>query len=303
MNCICQASQAAGTGALDAFALVRSGCPALREILVPEQLWPEFEEWHRRPLDSSHHQSMLLLAMRRGYLAQTISPVHRFLLRDGAIRSEVTKHYLADLQERWMMALDPVRRHQRFRSFSGKLAELQVADWLDHMGWTIDGLEALGAASDIEATPPADATKITCEVKLIGVEDADFSMIVDGFNGVSTTRTYSPYAAANYLIFKAYEAAHQLLHVGSRRVAIVVVEGLSWHKFEAQLQGRWIDWAEPKFVDSHDWDAFMEKQQSRYPHLAADLVETLHGVDALWILKREHGCVLSRELVQGLRSA
>src|SRR5262249_42079873 len=67
-------------GLLETFAAVRSRCPALHQILVPDEVWPDFQQWHCQPADKvDFHQSILLLAMERGHLHRVTSAVHRYL--------------------------------------------------------------------------------------------------------------------------------------------------------------------------------------------------------------------------------
>src|SRR5919198_1301594 len=71
-------------GLLETFAAVRSRCPALHQILVPDEVWPDFQQWHRQPADKvDFHQSILLLAMERGHLYRVTSAVHRYLITAG----------------------------------------------------------------------------------------------------------------------------------------------------------------------------------------------------------------------------
>jgi len=46
---------------------------------------------------------------------------------------------------------DPLERHQKSRIFNGLVVELQFAEWLETLGWTIVGLEAFRDGPDIEA--------------------------------------------------------------------------------------------------------------------------------------------------------
>lgn len=84
-----------------------------------------------------------------------------------------------------------LERHRKARIFTGRLAELQVAEWLELNGWTVSGLEALGAAHDIQAIAPGAHTTTSIEVKTIGVEDVDFEMIVASLKGTPSRRVFS----------------------------------------------------------------------------------------------------------------
>lgn len=108
-----------------------------------------------------------------------------------------------------MLGSEAAERHRRGRTFEGRVAELQCADWLETQSYQIVNLEALGGAVDIEAVSP-DGSPTAFEVKFIGIQDADFSMIQRSLEGDAEPYTVSPYTAINYLLFRAYEAAKQL---------------------------------------------------------------------------------------------
>lgn len=293
-ECACRQPAPDGSVALESFARVRSRCPALRQLLVPDDLWPEFAQWHREIDDVAWHRSSLLLAWERGTLGRVISAVHRFLIRDGQLRQETVAQYRQDLRETWMLASEPTQRHRRSRAFAGKLAELQFGEWLEAQGWAVSGLEAIGAKTDIEASSSENPATAALEVKLIGVEDADFAAIVRSLANQPSVHWVSPYDAANYLVFRAYEAACQLRHVESRRIAVVAIEELTWHRFAPQIDGGWIDWEHPSFFDrtsgaTGEWEFFLESRNSQHPDLPGDLAQTLRRLDELWILVRSEG--------------
>ena len=151
----CSCSQRQGRvseGSLEIFAAVRSRCPALHRIFVPDEVWPSFQQWHRQPDLIARHRSILLLAMERDHLGRATSAGHRYLMTAGLPRSDVRQQYLRDLRERWMLYPDPIERHQKSRMFLGRLVELQCAEWLELQGWTVSGLEALREGPDIDAS-------------------------------------------------------------------------------------------------------------------------------------------------------
>ncbi|MDI6711614.1 MAG: hypothetical protein QMD96_00085 [Anaerosomatales bacterium] len=300
LDCACSALQPIREpSGIEEFIRVRSVCPALQKVFVPEDIWPRFEAWHRRRPDSSLHRSILFLAAQRGCLARLTSPVHRFLLRGDEIHERISSQYRRDLQERWVLESDPTERHRRARIFLGRLAELLVAEWLDSQGWAVTGLEALGAASDIEATAPSEHASTSFEVKFIGEDDTCFDMLVRAVNGQPKGWCASPYDAANYPLYRAYEAARQLQRVSNaRRIAVLVIDGLSWSNFDVQLLEGWIDWLSPSFHDTDSWRAFAATQGSKYPRSSKELAAALQSVDAVWVLRWDCRHVLSEEFVR-----
>ncbi len=135
VDCTCsELRERVDENALEIFATVRSSCPVLYQIFVPDTIWINFQKWHNQPDTVGHHCSILLLAMERGYLDRVTSAVHKYLITSGQVRPDIRQQYLQDLQERWMFYQDPTERHQKFRMFMGRLVELQFAEWLESKG-------------------------------------------------------------------------------------------------------------------------------------------------------------------------
>lgn len=286
LECRCQGHYGdLGERLLDTFAAVREHCPALKRILIPDEVWSAFQEWNREPLDDAHHRSILLLAMDRGSLYRITSVIHRYLIEAGAPRPNLRQQYLQDLQEHWMACKDPLERHRKARAFLGRLIELQCAGWLESRGWTIEGLEAFREGPDIEAR--IDSGVVTAfEVKFIGSEDEDFLLVLNSLRGRSAARSSSPYAAANYLLFRAYEAAKQLKRTALRRIAVLVVHEQTWYRFDLQLKQDWIDWCNPAFFQGDpQWEEFLKERRERYPQLEGEMRQALRDLDAIWILR------------------
>lgn len=280
---------------LDVFARIKDECPALKQILVPDTLWPKFQEWNARPDDEGRHWSVLLLTLKRGYLERITSPIHKYLLAAGLPRADLRKQYLRDLGERWMCYADPLKRHWKGKGFLGKLIELQCAEWLEGLGWEIEGLEALREGPDIEARRQW-GQPTTFEVKFIGIEDVDFEVIRMSFKGESAGRFVSMHTANNHLLFRAYEAAKQLEEAKQPRIVLLVVDAATGFRFKYD----WIDWNNPRFFEGEDqgWQAFLKDQRQDYPEIDADLQKTLLSVDAVWIVELSSGyqCDLIHEV-------
>ena len=69
----------------------------------------------------------------------------------------------------------------------------------------------------------------------------------------------------NYLLFRLFEAAKQLDGVASRRVAVAVVEDLTWWRVDSQLKNQWLDWTEPQFLSPDvDWKRFISFKSSSH---------------------------------------
>lgn len=105
----------------------------------------------------------------------------------------------------------------------------------------------------------------------------------------------SPYDAADYILFRVYEAAKQLQGIGCDRTAVVVVEGQTWFRFQLQLSDGWIDWANPRFFSADVGEGFLAKQRKRYPNLLDDLTPALRSLNAIWIFRKSEGFQYHRE--------
>jgi hypothetical protein len=175
-----------------AFADLRNECAALREVLAPDDSWSSIIADAENP-NAAAHRSYLLLALQRGCLDRVTRPVHRFLMRSHEVRSDLTNQYRQDLPERWFKG-DEVERHQRFRRLFGKIVELQVAQWLTDLGWTVTDLEALGHRCDIAARSPQESS-FSIEVKYLGQTDDDFRLVLDSMRGIRSSGWFGPYAA------------------------------------------------------------------------------------------------------------
>lgn len=278
----------------DGFAVVRQNCPALREILLPAEPWELVSGQMSAPADNAQHQSYLLLAYERGVLAKITAPVHRFLLDGSSPHPNLTSQYRHDLQERWLVEVDPVSRHERFRQFFGKIVELQLVRAITNWRWTVTDLEALGAHADVVALSPEDALS-SFEVKYIGQETGHFQTVLRALAGQPAVGKGSPYGAINYLLLRVYEAALRLRELSPPRIAVVVIDALAWHAFEAQLEERWVRWYQPAFLAADgEWARFLQSQCARYPNVDADLSNAVRTLDRIWVLRMDsqYDCVL-----------
>jgi hypothetical protein len=294
-ECACQrAGRVEHERALETFAALREKCPVLR-LLVPDDLWPTFAAWHQQD-EVAWHRSISLLALERGHLKAFTSPLHRVLIDGGALRPGLRAQYLQDLRERWMLADDPRERHRKSRMFTGRFVELHLAAWLEAEGWNVTGLEAYRSGPDIEGVQ--DAILHAFEVKSIGAQDEAFESIVDSLHNLPALRWTSPDAAANYLLFRAYEAGWQLRSTGACRVAVLAIDGLCWHDFEIQLEESWIDWSGPQFLgEDKAWQTFLASQEERYPSMLGDLPQVVTSLDAIWVFRRLEGFSFQREFM------
>ena len=286
LDCRCRWPLMTAGELLDNLEKVRELCPALYQVCLPDDVWPDIKAWHATPDPVALHHSMFALALDRGHLARLTAPVHRYLLQSGAAATGLRAQYREDLKERWMLATDHLRRHRLSRIYLGRITELQIAEWLGSHSWTITGLEAFREGADVTAVHPS-VGETDFEIKMVGTEDADFESIVQSLAGLPAGRWLSPYSSMNYLVFRAYEAAVQLQRSSHRRAAAVVLS--DWERFEMQLTGGWVNWADPHFMEQDK--ELLPALQARYPDLVSKTAprDALSQIDDLYLLRRANG--------------
>ncbi len=304
MKCSCTVARHDATKPLvEAFGVVRQECQALKVLLAPDDAWSVIAADASGPPNSARHLSYLLLAYKRGCLARITGPVHRFLFDGERLHSKVTKQYRRDLQERWLfdrnkVARNEVARHEQFKQDFGKVVELLLAEWLRDKGWTVTGLAALGAHSDVVAASPEQCS-YSIEVKYIGQETADFRQVIEALAGRPAGGSTTLYGGINYLLFRVYEAAVSLRRCATLKLAAVVINEQAWDVFDVALKNRWLSWEAPAFLPTAetDWNAFLQKQRARYPSIDSDLASVVRGLDRVWImcLTGHYGCSLEFE--------
>lgn len=286
IECPCQSPPMAEATPIEKLEKVREVCSVLRQVYLPDDVWPEVKAWHSTADSVALHHSVFALALEQGHLARLTNPIHHYLLQNGAAATSLRAQYKEDLKERWMLHADHLRRHQLCRIYLGRITELQIVEWLGSQGWTITELEAFREGSDATAVPPCEG-ETDVEIKMVGTEDADFESIVQSLAGQPSVRRQSPYAAVNYLLFRVYEAAVQLQRFGRRRAAVVVIS--DWDRFQIQLEGGWVNWRTPHFTEQDE--ELLPTLKARYPDLVSEsaLCDALNQIDALFLLKRASG--------------
>jgi hypothetical protein len=276
IDCACQKAFAKSEADLIAeFKALRESCPVLRTILIPD-----FIEWDhaRTDLDRNNtdHDSILFLAFKRRYLHRLTLPIHKYLLDGEAPRSDLTQQYKKDLQERWFIRPDPLKRHRNSKGYLGRLSELLVAEWAENTeNVRITGLEATGKDHDI-LTVSTDGSAGAIEVKFIGTMDSTFEkmLAMKIFGGAVDVPT-----ASDFLLTRIYEAAKQLADYQHRKTVVIVIDEMAWHYgFDAALSptfGFIADLRNPK-LQSKDavWLKYL-RDQKYYPEINTDLSPTI----------------------------
>jgi hypothetical protein len=285
-----------GSIPLHDFAALRARCLALRDVLLPDDIWPEFQKWHVAGDDVAAHCSIALLAFCRGILPSVTAPIHRYLMSNEGILPLVAKQYLRDLRERWMFDPNAIERNRLSRIFRGRLIELQFALWLEAQSHTIIGLEATRKGPDIE-TESANGIRNAFELKFIGMVDDDFDRIVKTMAGLRAGGAVSVYQPVNYLLFRTYEAANQLASSPMRKNVVIVIDEIAWtSRFDLQVRNRWINWDSPQFIEPDDgFNSFLGSQRGGAPSETA-LYDAISAINRIMIFRQDYAFQFRLEL-------
>lgn len=269
------------------FSRIRRINPALRFILIPDKLWPEYNKYCSTNFDETFHQSILLLAFKRGNLFKIIDPINRYLIQDDVPQKDLSKQYIMDLQEKWMYKENALERHQQARRFLGKVIELMMAYWLEQQNWVVIKLAALGENADIIAEDPKGLIH-AIEVKYIGQKDDVFRSVLASLSSGDGGGSESLYDAADYLVFRVYEAAKQLEELKRIRTVLLVISNTWWGFVSTQIREGWINWESPSFFShTNYWKSFVKEQKRKYPQIDNDLKSTIANLSYILIVKED----------------
>jgi hypothetical protein len=192
-------------------------------------------------------------------------------------------------------------RFEHARIYQGRLAELGFAAWLHNEGWQIKELEAHGGANDVVASD-SEACSFAFEVKYFAGEETLFNLGVNALSGGGTSFGHVPvYSPVDYLVFRIFEAAKQLIDANHPRIVVAIIQDYNTY-YAIPLNEHWIDWMAPRFLrrDS-DIDKFLTKKYSRMPDLDAKLSQYIPQLDEIWFYDFSHGLMLRRRQIDRVR--
>lgn len=286
--CICQQiTSTAYEQRLAVLENVRNQCPALKLVLIPDKIWDQFKRFETGTRDEALHIPETVNALLDGRLHKLTRPIHKYVLDGDKLRGNLKKQYLNELQQNWMFEKEtPLDRHELARMHRGRIVELQIANWFEEMGWSITGLEATGAETDIECVRPVEL-KSAVEVKYIGQRDKEFEQLVNAIQGRRQECSGGGNDACNYVLFRAYEAAKQLEETEYRRIAVIVIDSLTYAFLKIPLKNGFINWERPSFLEaSYDWQKFLaeKKSEKRFSTIETDLAPTIKTLHELWLV-------------------
>lgn len=290
-NCICKNAVACPKDKIvTEFSRIREKCAAINKIIFPDEIWNSYQNYPINGVGQAKHFPMSFVALQRGVLFRITSPIHHFLLNDtGDIKSEINPNYLSDLKENWLIDSegkfrnDDLRRHERWRGYTGKLVELLSAYWLQHeKDWKIRNLEAWKNQNDpnsyfpdIEAERP-NGEICAIEVKYIGIENEMFMSFLD-----QKVRCYSDSDIVTFILCKIYEAGKQIRDSESYQMIFLVIDDISWSRMEKYWSENSIDW---NTVKLHSKSLFLSKFKKTHPNVENDLHETIGILRELWVI-------------------
>jgi len=285
---------------LHEFGAIRKKCAALREILVPDSEWQNFQRRAKAFPDTVGHKYKVLGALQLGSLSKITFPIHRYLMDGNSPKGTLRNSYRKELIEHWIGKETPLKRHQKAREHEGKINELLCALWLENQGWKIDRLEALGADFDIEATS-IDNISYSIEVKFIGQEDKKFEEFEKScISRNAISGTIPIYDGYNYFLFRTYEAARQLSKSTRKRLALIVFSHLTWGFNEMPIKDDWINSRPIVFSKdaSQGWDAFLTRKRNdekRYSNIENTLEKYIKKLSELWVIQQHSDLEYSLE--------
>jgi hypothetical protein len=270
------------------FAELRDRCPALNQILLPDEIWVEAQRQDRAEPDDTYHRSMLVLAYMGGFLHHITWGVHQFLLDGTDVKQAVTKQYRKDLRERWMEKQGIEYRHGTFKTYFGKLAEVLLATWFDEHEYSVQNLAALDGPFDV-TVKAANGDEIDVEVKVIGDDNDTLQSIARAHRGENSCYSWSLQGLCDWAIFRTYEAAKQLSVSTRTRAVALLFSGTTWWKSESALKDAWIRWDWPRFnnVDRTATD-FISAQVAKYPNLFVEYSGLVSDLDRILVFRLDN---------------
>lgn len=274
------------------FYSVRTACPVLRDLIVPDKIFDEHRKVSFSPLDSANHMSIPRLAFLRGELNKFCSPLHDVLMVDGKIHRDITSQFRKDLQETWILQPTHLERFEQTRRFMSRWMEIKFAQWLESKGWRTSSMEALGGKFDYSGFNP-EGVKSDFEVKYIPKEDVAYELNVAAFNdenGVAVGH-FDIYSPVDYLLLRIANAAKQLRKSVECRIVCIIAE--EYHRaLRIPLSDNppWIELQDPQFTGlSEAIDPLLKKERAKNPSFDSDLITDIALVNEVWIMTPTNG--------------
>jgi len=288
--------------ALRNFELVRQKCSALHQVVIPDEIWPQYFSFCNSKKDEALHCPIAFLAYCRGFLGNFTAPIHRFLLEGLPPERKVTKQYQKDLVENWILQDNYNSRFEKSRIFQGRWGELCFALWLEQAGWRIENLETYGGPFDVEALS-SEGTKSAFEVKYFANEECLFELgVAANLRGGVASSSMDVYPPLNYLLFRLYEASKKLDDYSHNKIAVVIITDYIQY-FEIPLEESWIDWRRPKFIRwGEGIEPFLSDMIALNPRLEEDVQRYIGSIDEIWIFQVANLSIERKHIIKPKRA-
>ncbi len=287
VNCPCQHWESPEPDLVyQSFEQVRHQFAALRDILVPDSILDQHRSFDESDKDEALHRSVPVLAVKRGTLGSLTLPLHRLMLDDQTIHSDVVNQYRSDLAEKWLFASNYHKRYELHRIFRRRWIELCFAAWLLDNGWKLEGLEAYGGSFDVEASE-SESSRAAFEIKYLAEQELSFEIGVAA--AVSPERVavdpLPVYSPIDYLLFRLFEAAKQLERSPSRRIVVAITEDYET-SFRIPLSDSWVNWTHPAlFLRDSVIAKFIERKKKEIHDLEPEITRKIQSLDEIWIFR------------------
>src|SRR5258707_6637791 len=169
----------------------------------------------------------------------------------------------------------------------GKLVELVYIESLESQGYGIVTLDAV-ERGPADAVVERDGKRRSVEVKYLGGDDDSFKAIVEAVKSGPKAQVGDLKGSINYVVLRIYEAAKQLQATmrEGRHVAFVIDE-LTLHTVELQLENKWINWSDAKAYDDVGGKAqeFLQAQRKEYADLDRELAAVIRELEGITFVK------------------
>lgn len=279
----------------DALPEIRKGCPVLRELMLPDEIWQKYQERIRflgKGVSENNpgcHGSVIHTALERGKLGKLMAPIHSFLFDGESLKSAVKVQYRKDLRETWLFEDDVLEKHRKFRILWGIVNELLLAWSMRRRGLVVESLEALGGPEDISLRVSGHEWAI--QSKYIGQPDEEFEHVLSSLHDRPKGMWGDIPGAFAYLQFRAAEASAQFKPVEKRRIACLTICGMSLFTDDVIEDEYFTEWEH--FVKVENREKMQElldlvQDPKKPPKWTIDRVESvLQNLDEIWFCMEE----------------
>lgn len=272
--------------------VLRQSCPVLHELLLPDDVWPNYERRaaelraSRGAANPGLHGSILWLAVQRGSLPELLAPLHALLMDGDRVSPEVPKQYRKDLKESWIFESEAIERHRKSRIHQGKLWEILFAWSLHQRGFHLTSLAARGGRADVSCDDRCGVAH-QLEMKYIGQPDEEFEMVVGSLAGSPEPRWSDDAKLLAYLRLRAAQAGEQVGRLSGTRVVVLVCARMALFTDDViadEWATEWQNFTRVEDKTKHDELIGEFPAESKMSSWTSERVEAaFNNVDGVWL--------------------